>query len=93
MEVGSTDDALLERQTMHKVIWRLLPFLMICYLMAFIDRGNVGMASLQMNHDLGMSAKAFGFGASLFSFRISSAKCRAISHSKSTAHDAGSRGS
>ncbi|MDN7810876.1 MFS transporter [Burkholderia gladioli] len=66
MELGSTDEALLERQTMRKVIWRLLPFLMICYLMAFIDRGNVGMASLQMNHDLGMSAKAFGFGASLF---------------------------
>ncbi|WP_250535164.1 MFS transporter [Caballeronia sp. AZ10_KS36] len=56
----------LERQTMRKVIWRLLPFLMICYLMAFIDRGNVGMASLQMNHDIGMSAKVFGFGASLF---------------------------
>jgi len=59
-------NATLEHQTMRKVIWRLLPFLMICYLMAFIDRGNVGMASLQMNHDIGMSAKVFGFGASLF---------------------------
>ncbi|WP_248321535.1 MFS transporter [Caballeronia sp. Sq4a] len=64
MSIASTTT--LERQTMRKVIWRLLPFLMICYLMAFIDRGNVGMASLQMNHDIGMSAKVFGFGASLF---------------------------
>ncbi|KIG01420.1 major facilitator superfamily MFS_1 [Burkholderia sp. MR1] len=64
MSIGSTTT--LERQTMRKVIWRLLPFLMICYLMAFIDRGNVGMASLQMNHDIGMSAKVFGLGASLF---------------------------
>ncbi|WP_288287765.1 MFS transporter [uncultured Sphingobium sp.] len=51
---------------MRKVTWRLLPFLMLCYLMAFIDRANVGMASLQMNADLGLSSKVFGFGASLF---------------------------
>ncbi|CAE6747676.1 MFS transporter [Paraburkholderia nemoris] len=56
----------IERQTIRKVVWRLVPFLMVCYLLAFIDRGNVGMASLQMNHDLGMSAKVFGFGSSLF---------------------------
>lgn len=56
----------LEMRTMRKVTWRLLPFLMLCYLMAFIDRANVGMASLQMNADLGLSARVFGFGASLF---------------------------
>lgn len=56
----------IERRTIRKIGWRLVPFLMICYLLAFIDRGNVGMASLQMNHDLGMSAKVFGFGSSLF---------------------------
>lgn len=59
-------DSALEAQTMRKVTWRLLPFLMLCYLMAFIDRTNVGMASLQMNADLGLSTKVFGFGASLF---------------------------
>lgn len=53
-------------RTMRKVVWRLLPFLMICYLLALIDRTNVGMASLQMNRDIGMSDTAFGFGASLF---------------------------
>lgn len=63
---GATEKSAIERQTMRKVVWRLIPFLMVCYLLAFIDRGNVGMASLQMNHDLGMSAKVFGFGSSLF---------------------------
>ncbi|SAK73409.1 membrane protein [Caballeronia hypogeia] len=63
---GFNDKSDIERQTIRKVVWRLVPFLMVCYLLAFIDRGNVGMASLQMNHDLGMSAKVFGFGSSLF---------------------------
>jgi MFS family permease len=61
-----SSDRALEAQTMRKVTWRLLPFLMLCYLMAFIDRTNVGMASLQMNADVGLSSKVFGFGASLF---------------------------
>ncbi|WP_294239212.1 MFS transporter [uncultured Sphingomonas sp.] len=43
-----------------------MPFLMICYLFAIIDRGNIGMASLQMNEDLGLSKAAFGFASSLF---------------------------
>ena len=59
-------DTTLEMRTMRKVTWRLLPFLMLCYLLAFIDRANVGMASLQMNADLGLSSRVFGFGASLF---------------------------
>ena len=64
IQSGTVPD--IERQTLRKVVWRLLPFLMICYLLAFIDRGNIGMASLQMNHDLGLSARVFGFGSSLF---------------------------
>ncbi|MBO9580822.1 MAG: MFS transporter [Sphingobium sp.] len=51
---------------MRKVRWRLLPFLVVCYLLALIDRGNVGMASLQMTEDLGLTKAQFGFGASLF---------------------------
>ncbi|MBX8551855.1 MFS transporter [Pseudomonas cichorii] len=58
----------LERSTMHRVAWRILPFLIICYLIAIIDRGNIGMASLQMNADLGLTAKVFGFASSLFFF-------------------------
>ncbi|MBX8545108.1 MFS transporter [Pseudomonas cichorii] len=58
----------LERSTMRRVAWRILPFLIICYLIAIIDRGNIGMASLQMNADLGLTAKVFGFASSLFFF-------------------------
>lgn len=43
-------------------------FLTLCYVIAIIDRGNIGMASLQMNEDLGLTATAFGFASSLFFF-------------------------
>jgi MFS family permease len=56
----------IEAATMRKVTWRLIPFLMVCYLLAFIDRGNIGMAALQMNEDLGISPRVFGFAGSLF---------------------------
>jgi ACS family tartrate transporter-like MFS transporter len=56
----------LENRTTRKVMWRLLPFLMICYFMAFLDRVNVGFAHLQMNESMGMSEVAFGFGAGVF---------------------------
>jgi ACS family tartrate transporter-like MFS transporter len=56
----------LERETMRKVTMRIVPFLMLCYFVNFLDRGNVGFAALQMNADLNFSAGAFGFGAGLF---------------------------
>ncbi len=56
----------LERDTMRRVIWRILPFLMVSYLVSIIDRGNIGMAALQMNEDLGLSKAAFGFASSLY---------------------------
>jgi hypothetical protein len=66
MSVSSTDISAIERSTMRKVAWRLLPFLILCYLLAIIDRGNIGMASLQMNHDLGLTPAIFGLASSLF---------------------------
>jgi MFS transporter, ACS family, tartrate transporter len=56
----------LERATMRRVTLRLLPFLMVCYLISFIDRVNVGVAALQMNKDVGLTASMFGFGSGLF---------------------------
>lgn len=56
----------LEQQTVKRVIWRILPFLIVCYLIAIIDRGNIGMASLQMNEELGLSKAVFGLASSLF---------------------------
>ncbi|TGD96664.1 MFS transporter [Methylobacterium nonmethylotrophicum] len=51
---------------MRRVILRLVPFLMVCYFFALLDRVNVGFAALQMNHDLGLTPAMFGFAASLF---------------------------
>src|SRR6478752_5842707 len=56
----------LERRTIAKVSRRLVPFLIVCYFVAYLDRVNVGFAALTMNADLGLSASAFGFGAGIF---------------------------
>src|ERR1051325_7904302 len=47
-------------------MWRMMPFLFICYFVAYLDRVNVGFAKLQMNAALGLSEAAYGFGAGLF---------------------------
>jgi len=52
--------------TLRKVTLRLLPFLFLLYVVAWLDRVNVGFAALQMNSDLGLSAAAFGFGSGIF---------------------------
>ncbi|MEJ8825333.1 MFS transporter [Variovorax humicola] len=49
-----------------KVSWRIIPFLMICFLIAYLDRVNVGFAKLQMSQDLGFSETIYGLGAGLF---------------------------
>ncbi len=60
------DNDALEKETMRRVIWRILPLLVVSYLVSIIDRGNIGMAALQMNEDLGLSKAAFGFASSLY---------------------------
>ena len=49
-----------------KVRRRLVPFLFLLYIFAYLDRINVGFASLQMNQALGFSAAVYGFGAGIF---------------------------
>ena len=56
----------LEVPTIAKVSKRLVPFLIVCYFVAYLDRVNVGFAALTMNQDLGLSQTAFGFGAGIF---------------------------
>ena len=56
----------LERRTIARVTRRLLPLLMACYFVAYLDRVNVGFASLTMNKALGFSASVYGFGAGIF---------------------------
>src|SRR5258707_3897974 len=55
-----------EVRTIAKVARRLVPFLIVCYFIAYLDRVNVGFAALTMNQDLGLSQTAFGFGAGIF---------------------------
>ncbi|WP_211471834.1 MFS transporter [Collimonas humicola] len=49
-----------------KVFWRFVPFIMLCYVVAYLDRVNVGFAKLQMSQDLGFSETIFGLGAGIF---------------------------
>jgi sugar phosphate permease len=64
--LGPTKQQSLEAATMRRVIWRILPFLMVCYFIAYVDRVNAGFAALQMNKDLGLTAAMFGLGGGLF---------------------------
>jgi len=57
----------LEHTTLRAVRWRLLPFLFLLYVVAWIDRSNIGFAALQMNQDLRLSPAAYGFGAGVLS--------------------------
>lgn len=49
-----------------KVTWRLVPFLFLCYVVAYLDRVNVGFAKLQMLNDLKFSETIYGIGAGIF---------------------------
>ena len=50
----------------RKITWKLIPFLCLCYLAAYLDRINIGLAKLQMASDLALSETTFGLGAGLF---------------------------
>jgi MFS transporter, ACS family, tartrate transporter len=56
----------LEVRTLRKITWRIVPFIMLLYFIAYIDRVNIGFAALTMNKDLGFSSGVFGFGAGVF---------------------------
>jgi MFS transporter, ACS family, tartrate transporter len=66
MAVPETQTVELERATHRKVTRRLIPFLFLLYIVAWLDRVNVGFAALQMNADLTFSAATFGFGSGIF---------------------------
>jgi len=61
-----TSDEALERSTLRKAAWRLLPLIGLGYGVSFIDRLNISFAALQMNRDLHFSAAVYGLGAGLF---------------------------
>lgn len=63
-EVPTT--AALETDTVRRVTRRLLPLIMLLFLVSYIDRSNISIAALTMNQDIGLTATAYGFGAGLF---------------------------
>lgn len=56
----------IETRTLRRITWRIAPFIMLLYFIAYIDRVNIGFAALTMNKDLGFSPAVFGFGAGIF---------------------------
>jgi ACS family tartrate transporter-like MFS transporter len=62
----SAPGGVVELATMRRVALRILPFLMVCYFVSFLDRVNVGFAALQMVQDLRLSPTVFGFGSGIF---------------------------
>jgi hypothetical protein len=61
------------RQLYGRVTWRLVPFFCLCYLAAYLDRINVGLAKLQMQQDLGFSETVYGLGAGLWTANLARA--------------------
>ena len=66
MQTGFTLEQ--QQRTLRKVSWRLLPLIVMSYLVAYIDRTNISFAALTMNKDLGLSAYLYGLGAGIFFF-------------------------
>ncbi|MEO0319025.1 MAG: hypothetical protein RL404_2702 [Pseudomonadota bacterium] len=65
--VQNNDNGLsFEEATYRKVAWRLIPLLLLCYVIAYLDRVNVGFAKLQMMDELGFSNTVYGLGAGIF---------------------------
>src|ERR1043165_9525570 len=60
-------DAVADR-ALRRISLRVMPYVFILYIVAFLDRVNVGYAGLQMAGDLGFSAEVFGLGAGIFFF-------------------------
>lgn len=56
----------IEKRTLRKISWRIVPFIMLLYFIAYIDRVNIGFAALTMKADLGFTASILGFGAGIF---------------------------
>ena len=57
---STTHDMEFEKRIINKVSWRLIPFLILAYLLCYIDRVNLGFAALTMNKEFGFTATIFG---------------------------------
>src|SRR3954453_16061790 len=58
--------AVQEGKLFNRLTWRLIPFLFLLYIVAYLDRINVGFAALQMKQQLGFTDSVYGLGAGMF---------------------------
>ena len=79
MKAAAMEGRELEVATMRKVSRRLIPYLFVLYVAAYLDRINIGFAQLQMKSALGFSDTVYGLGAGIFFSATFSLRCRAIS--------------
>ncbi|MDO7487150.1 hypothetical protein Q5O89_17650 [Peribacillus frigoritolerans] len=56
----------IEKRTISKTMKRILPFILLLYIIAYLDRVNLGYAALQMNAELALSAEVFGLLSGIF---------------------------
>ncbi|MCW2131224.1 MFS transporter [Arthrobacter sp. VKM Ac-2550] len=62
-----SDQGVLRARTRRKVLWRVLPFLMVCYFISYVDRSNISFAGPNgMNQSLGLTATTFGLASGIF---------------------------
>src|SRR5688572_4129761 len=66
LEPSTLEGKSLERATLRRVFWRLVPFLCVLYLFNILDRANVGFARLRMQDDLHLSELTFNIGYGIF---------------------------
>jgi len=66
--IVSSSESSIESRTIRKLQIRLLPFLFLLYVVAFIDRINIGFAALTMNKEMAITSQQFGFAAGVFFF-------------------------
>lgn len=66
MPTPATTASIDARKIYSKITWRLIPYIFILYILAYLDRVNVGFAALEMQRDLHLSATVYGLGGGLF---------------------------
>jgi len=66
--VTTASEGQMERVVIRKLTWRLLPFLFLLYIVAYLDRTNVGFAALQMQRQLNLNDAQYGFGSGICFF-------------------------
>jgi ACS family tartrate transporter-like MFS transporter len=64
--MDASETSTLERTTLRKIYFRLVPFCFLLYILCYVDRINVSFAALTMNRDLGLSASVYGLAAGAF---------------------------